>query len=172
MSRVFRRFVVMAAVIVASAPSRPLAAQMSTPTSKKLCALLQPADLAVLLKTPHPEPGTEFGNQCHWGWTATVNGKFTSMMFQVRLAPPDKGETSEQSFTRQRDKAMHDVRVIHTRDESGIGDRAYSFYQDPIQACFFVYTKGQLLTFWVNGSGDVDALRPVVIKAVSAYTSG
>jgi hypothetical protein len=167
-SRTFGRFALMTALALSGA--RPLAAQFATPTSKKLCALLQPADLTVLLKTPTPAPGQEFGNQCRWSSTSNVNGKVSTITFAIRLAPPSSGETSEQAFTRQRTGHMRDARVIHTRDESGMGDQAYSWYQDPIQAYFFVLTKGQLLTFWVTGSGDVDALRPVVKKALAAYT--
>jgi hypothetical protein len=150
--------------------TQPLAAQFETPVNKKLCALVQPADLTQLLQTPQPAAGRGMGNQCQWMSVLTVNGQTKRIVLSITTVEPNKGETPEQAYTRLHAKDMAARKAIDTQDETGIGDQAYSWFQDGLQAHFVVYTKGQLLRFWTMSTSDRDALRAVVKKAVAAYT--
>jgi hypothetical protein len=190
--------VLMATLLVAS---RPLAGQEGSETSKKLCALLRPADLTALFTTSDISPGWGAGNRCTWGAQSVKHGNIRPlasggvyliggvgyyMKLDITLTEPKKGETAEQSFVHLRQNAMAGGR--HPTDETGIGDRAYSYTVTPVnagaidhagpirpypepRASFLVYTKGRILSFNAYGTSDRDALRTVVKTAVAAYSA-
>jgi hypothetical protein len=153
-------------ILAALLSASPAGAQFETETSKKLCGLVQPADLMVLLKASKPPTLTPRMYTCMC--MAPEKGKPPAYL-SISLVQAEKGESPEQAFTRMRAHAMKDARVLHTRDESGIGDHAFAYFQEGVQGLFVVFTKGQGIIFMSSPYSDLDTLRPIVKKAVAAY---
>jgi hypothetical protein len=139
----------------------PLAAQKSS--APALCPLLDPADVTPLLHGPHPATSAEGPFGCLW----TSLG--TNWVLTYDFAKPDPKKTASAQFD-----AMRAQNGSAARDESGIGDRAYSIY-----ATYVVLVRGHILTFQVTTDDDRgmddkqvvaryrDAGRPVVQKLVA-----
>jgi hypothetical protein len=158
------RTVIVAALVLAT---RPVVAQ----SGSKFCQLLHAADVAALLKTTNVQPpmGPMAGFECGWG---PVPGKGQpATAFYISEQPLEKGHTGEQDYVAFRKEKLEVNFMMHVHDESGVGDRAFSYYQTQGlgSASFAVLTRGHFLVLWTMGTADVDALRPVVHKAIAAY---
>src|SRR5579872_2109289 len=123
--------------------SRPLVAQ--SPLEKpKFCSVLQPADLTVLLTASKPPDVGGMGAQCMWATSEPIS------YLKMQVGAPTRDQTAEQAFTTNRANSMKSGAASYTRYESGIGDRAFSWFV-PGQATFVVLTKGQLVSFLAFG---------------------
>ena len=129
------------------------------------CALLTAADVAPLLGGTPTHTSTPQGQACTWTGTKAAHRLLV-------LAIKSRGVPGEAAYMGARKNAGVDE-DSKVSDETGIGDRAFSG-QMSFGAVFIVLKKGRLLQlqYWTGGQGtsqDVDALRPVVKKAVAAF---
>jgi hypothetical protein len=88
------------------------------------------------------------------------------------IAYKNKGVPGQAAFMGARRGAQED-KDVKAIDETGIGERAFSA-QASFGAFFIVLKQNRLLQlqYWTGGRGtsrDVEALRPVVKKAVAAF---
>ena len=135
------------------------------PAETDACALLTAADVAPLLGGTPTHTGTPQGQTCTWTGT-NAGHKLLLLAYKNSRIP------GEAAYMGARQNAGTDENA-KVKDETGIGDKAFSGRMS-FGAIFMVLKKGRLLQlqYWTGSQGtsqDVDALRPVVKKAVAAF---
>jgi len=148
------RGLVLGSMLVFALPSR---------AEPNACSLLKPSDLNALLggvaiATPN-------GGACKW----TAPGS-TRKLLAARLKASGRG--AEMAFAGARSNAGKDGKSKVT-DEAGIGDQAFAV-QTSFGVSLFTLKQGRMfeLQYWINAAGtakDVEALRPVAMKAAAAF---
>lgn len=144
-----------------------IAASYSTAAEVSLCNLLAPADVAPLLGAAQSGTLGASGLTCIWGDMSGVGGK-RGLMIQ---APPVHGRAAD-AFTAIHDKDSRNY-PAQTKDEPGIGDRAFSALKN-YGVMFMVLTRDRVLQLQYSISkpgtdADLVALRAVAKKAVAAF---
>jgi hypothetical protein len=153
--------VVMMVIVGLAAGSNEVSAQ------NYICKLLAPADVAPLLGAAQAGKPDANGATCVWGDVAVVGGKVG-----LRIQAPAVRAMAEAAFNANRDRAVKNA-PAQTKDEPGIGDRAFSQLTSE-GARFAVLKSGRLLQLQYSTSrrgtdADLAALRGVVKKAVARF---
>jgi hypothetical protein len=127
------------------------------------CALLKPTDLTMLLGgTPIAKP-----NAGACSWTAS-GGTRKFLAAKLRAAGP----AAAMVFAAARKSAARNGAVTVT-DEPGLGDKAFASLES-FGVALVMLKQGRLLQlqYWTGAAGtakDLDALRPVAKKAITAF---
>jgi hypothetical protein len=155
------RALLVGAVLAAAAPSRAETAAAPGP-GFDACKLLTAAEVNLLLVGK--ATGKLSGSACTWTTPLNPRGLIVAVS-------KDSGRAAETSYAAVRAGAAKDAKVTIT-DEQGLGDRAFAA-QTNFGIALFVVKKGRLLQlqYWAGGPGkpkDLEALRPVVLKALAA----
>jgi hypothetical protein len=129
------------------------------------CDLLKVSDVTPLLGGTPVSQGSPGGQVCTW---KGADPKRKLMVITYRA----EGPGAEAAFGGARHGAQADAEA-KVSDETGIGDQAFSA-QVSFGAIFVVLKKGRLLQlqYWTGDRGtsqDLEALRPVAMKAVAAF---
>lgn len=129
------------------------------------CALLKSADVAPLVGGAPSSKPSSTGQGCSWSG-AKPKHKVVVLTYKNQGVPPEMAYMG----ARRSAEAGGEAKLS---DETGIGDKAFSG-QVSFGALFVVLKKGRVLQlqYWTGSRGtsqDVDALRPVVRKAVAAF---
>ena len=132
-----------------------------------ICNLLAPADVAPLLGAAQAGRPAANGATCVWGDMTAVDGKVG-----LTIQAPAVRAMAEAAFKANRDRAVTNS-PAQTKDEPGIGDRAFSQLTSQ-GAQFAVLKSGRLLQLQYSTSkrgtdADLTALRGVAKKAVAAF---
>ena len=143
-----------------------IAAHAETATSQPApthgaCALLKPEDLTVLLGAV-PSYSSKKG-ACTW----TVSGKKTKL---ITAKFPEEGMAAEMAYYDAEKNASKGGQVISLH---GLGDKGFARL-NRIGVVLVTIKKGQLLqivyaTGSVGTQKDVDALKPVAMKAIASF---
>lgn len=127
------------------------------------CALLKPADLTTLLGgTPIAKPNA---GGCIW----TASGSTRKL---VAIKYKATGPAAEMAFAGARRNAGKDGKVV--TDEAGLGDKAFASLES-FGVALVMFKQGRLLQlqYWTGAAAgtakDLQALRPVAKKAISAF---
>ena len=160
--RIRPRVLILGAVVIALAMLHPgtLAAKTDA------CALLKAADVAPLLGGTPTNTTTPEKMTCTWTGSSA---KHKLIIFTYKEMVP-----GSVMFMGARQGAQAQANEgAKVNDETGIGDKAFST-QVSFGVVFMVLKQGRVLQlqYWTGTQGtaqDVDALRPVVKKAVAAF---
>jgi hypothetical protein len=129
------------------------------------CSLLKAGDVAPLVGAAPVNKPSSTGVACSWSG-AKPKHKVIVMTYKNVGAPADVAFMG----ARRGAETGGDAKVS---DEARVGDKAFSV-QASFGAAFVVLKHGKMvqLQYWTGAQGtaqDVDALRPVVRKAVAAF---